>query len=91
MTSTICCYVITLNFFCRIAEKARFSVVLDDVDLTDGSEAIARQFINVENSQGLTPLQIALKEEHISNAKILIANGADIAIRLVLYSQYMYS
>lgn len=49
--------------------------------MTDGPEAVARQFINVKNSYGLTPLQIALKKEHISNAKILIANGADIAIR----------
>ena len=78
------------SYFHRIAEKARFSRELggfespDSVELlsfTDGPVATAREFINKTDSHGMTPLQIALKKENIENAKILIANGANINIR----------
>ncbi len=38
------------------------------------------KFIDTQDSRGHTPLQIALNNEHVENAKILINNRADIDI-----------
>ena len=67
----------------RVAEKARLSRVLGDLELPDRSMVTARKFINKVDSYGMTPLQIALNKENIKNAQILIGNGADINIRYV--------
>ena len=40
----------------------------------------AMKFINKKDSHNQTPLQIALNNKHVENAKILINFGADIDI-----------
>ena len=49
----------------------------------DGPTAMALQFINRKNGQGLTPLQLALsyKKQHVRNALTLVLNGADPNVR----------
>lgn len=67
----------------RVAENARLSQYHEYSDVPDAPVHVAsgQQLINDVDYQGMTPLQIALKLEHIENAEILIANGADIHIR----------
>ena len=70
----------------RVAEKATFSQVFDgapsqSVSISEMPEVTGCQFINQKDSQGMTPLQIALSKENIENAIVLIENGANIDIR----------
>ena len=71
----------------RVAENARLSQHCDvqDAPMPVAAAAGGQQLINDLDYQGMTPLQIALKLEHIENAEVLIANGADIHIRYLLW------
>ena len=57
--------------------------------IESSDEDASLKFINQKDSHGQTPLQIALNNEHVENAKILINSGADIDIKydcIIIYS-----
>ena len=74
-------------FYYRVTQKARLSSLfvsatsLSSVDDLGTPTSVAIKFINMRDSRGHTPLQVALNNEHVENAKILIKRGADINIR----------
>ena len=68
----------------RVTESARLSSFFgswDRLDDLDASTSTAIKFINKKDSHGQTPLQIALNNENVENAKILISRGASIDIK----------
>ncbi len=54
---------------------------LDAVNDLGTPTSLAIKFINKKDSHGHTPLQVALNNEHVESAKILISSGAEIDIR----------